>query len=307
VNRQGLRLSDGRHIDYLEFGDPAGVPAVYLHGTPSSGSEGAWIDRAAREHGVRIVSLDRPGYLGSDPYQGAPSLLAGAEDVVSVARSLGLGRFAVVGFSGGAGYALATASLAPAQVSMVHVGGGLASLAGEGSADLSWQRRIPFKLITAAPTLSAPLLASVFVLLRRGIEKRLHRPAEAAHWFFAGPAQGAQIAAIEAYVRGSDPEELRRELHDYAEGTRATRAIIGDLTAYVRPWPFQLSDLTTTVHLWHGRKDPAAPVASAEAMARQLPNAQLHIFDKEGHFVFHTHADEIAASIREATRTEEPR
>ena len=34
--RQQVRLADGRRIDYLELGDPAGVPAIYLHGTPSS-------------------------------------------------------------------------------------------------------------------------------------------------------------------------------------------------------------------------------------------------------------------------------
>ena len=60
-----------------------------------------------------------------------------------------------------------------------------------------------------------------------------------------------------------------------------------------------MSSLTTPVEIWHGLDDPAAPVSFARRTAAQLPNAQAHLFDGEGHFVFHTHGDAIAASIRE--------
>ena len=298
MTRQHVRLPDGRRIDYLEFGDPAGAPAVYLHGTPSSASEARWLHRAASGQGVRLVSLDRPGYLHSEPRAGA-SLVGAAQDVVAVADALQLGRFAVVGFSGGAGYALATAHVAPDQVTVVHLGGGIGSLAGDAGQDLPWLRRLAFRLIARAPRVSGPLLAGVFRLLRRGLVKRLDSPVEAALWFFKGPAQGAQIAAVAEYVRTSAPEDLRSELSDFAAGTRATRAIVNDLVAYVRPWPFELSSLSTPVEIWHGRDDPAAPVSFAERTASELANARAHLFDGEGHFVFHTHADAIATSIRE--------
>jgi pimeloyl-ACP methyl ester carboxylesterase len=298
VTRQQLRVADGRRIDYLEFGDPAGVPAVYLHGTPSSASEARWLHGAARAQGVRLVSLDRPGYLRSEPHAGA-SFIGVAQDVVAVARALQLGRFAVVGFSGGAGYALATAHVSPDQVTVVHVGGGIGSLAGDGWQDLAWPRRLAFRLITRAPAVSGLVLAAVFRLLRRGLQKRLDSPAEAALWFFEGPAQGAQIAAIAEYVRTSAPEELRSELTDWAAGTSATSAIIDDLVAYVRPWPFELSSFSTRVEIWHGLDDPAAPVGFAERTASELANAEAHLFDGEGHFVLHTHGEAIATSIRE--------
>src|SRR5690348_2952515 len=129
--RQHVQVADGRRIDYREFGDPDGAPAVYLHGTPSSASEGRWLDASARHARVRIVALDRPGYLGSEA-RSPVSLAAAAEDIVAVAGALGLDRFAVVGFSGGAAYSLATAHAAPERVTVVHVGGGIGSLAGEG-------------------------------------------------------------------------------------------------------------------------------------------------------------------------------
>jgi len=298
VTRQQLRLASGRRVDYLEYGDPAGAPAVYLHGTPSSAREGRWLHTAACTRGVRLVSIDRPGYLNSEPCPVA-SFTGVAQDVVAVAEVLQLGRFAVVGFSGGAGYALATAHVSPDRVTLVHLGGGIGSLAGDGGQDLPLPRRLPFKLIARAPAVSTPLLAGVFRLMRRGLRKRLDSPAEAALWFFEGPARGAQIPAVAEYVRTSTDEDLRNELNDWAASTSATRAIVSDLTAYVRRRPFDLSGVSTRVEIWHGLDDPAAPVSFAKRTASELPNAQTHLFDAEGHFVFHTHGDAIAASIRE--------
>jgi pimeloyl-ACP methyl ester carboxylesterase len=296
--RRQKRLASGRRIDYLELGDPAGAPAIYLHGTPSSASEARWLHAAARAHGVRLVSPDRPGYLGSDAASD-PSFLAVAHDVVELAGALSLGRFAVVGFSGGAGYALATAHAAPDQVTVVHLGGGMGSLAGDGWHGGAWLPRwLVFDLAAHAPRVAGPPLAGLLRLLARGIRTRLDTPAEAAIWFFTGSDRGAQVAAIAEYVRTSPPEDLRGELADYAAGTAATRAIVDDLAAYARPWPFALGDIATPVEIWHGRDDPAVPVRFAERAARELGRAQAHLFDGEGHFVFHTHADAVAASIR---------
>lgn len=298
THRQHLRLPSGRRIDYLELGDPAGVPAIYLHGTPSSASEARWLHAPARAHGVRLVAVDRPGYLASDSRPGA-GFTDVAGDVVALADALQLGRFAVVGFSGGAGYALATAHAAPEMVSVVQLGGGMGSLSGDGWQGFAWlPRRLVFGLIAHAPALSAPLLSRMLGRLARGIRDRLDSPADAAIWFFTGSDRGAQTAAIAAYVRQSAPDDLQGELRDYAAGTGATRAIMDDLRAYARPWPFDLATMTTPVEIWHGRDDPAVPVRFAERAASALPNARAHIFAGEGHFVFHTHGDAVVASIR---------
>jgi pimeloyl-ACP methyl ester carboxylesterase len=39
-------------------------------------------------------------------------------------------------------------------------------------------------------------------------------------------------------------------------------------------------------------------VSFARSLAAELPNARLHLFADEGHVVFHTHGDEVIASIR---------
>ena len=46
-----------------------------------------------------------------------------------------------------------------------------------------------------------------------------------------------------------------------------------------------------------------SPIAAAVRLASRLPNAQAHLFDGEGHFVFHAHGDAVVASIREHAST----
>ena len=60
-----LGLPDGRTLAYDDAGDHAGVPVVYLHGTPDS-RLGRPDDRVATDAGVRLLAVDRPGFGDSD-------------------------------------------------------------------------------------------------------------------------------------------------------------------------------------------------------------------------------------------------
>jgi pimeloyl-ACP methyl ester carboxylesterase len=81
-------LPDGRVLGWAEYGDQVGSPVVYLHGTP--GSRLSRPDDTALE-GIRLITLDRPGYgrstpvrrprlLGEDPVMRHRQLLADGKD-----------------------------------------------------------------------------------------------------------------------------------------------------------------------------------------------------------------------------------
>lgn len=271
----------------LEFGDGSGVPALYFHGTPSSASEARWLDRTAQAHRVRLVAFDRRGTSGA--------LTAGAEEGIAIADSLGIDRFATVGFSGGAGYALAAAHLAPDRVTVANVAG---CIGADDVGSLSRGRRLAFGAAAHTPWLLRPLLSGALRMNLRGLDDRLSDPRAAARWFFAGPARGAQVGAIEEYVEATDPGDLARDLRDMQGALDHIDVIVADLAAYARGWGFALSSLATSVEIWHGADDPAAPVVSARALAAALPNAALHVFGGEGHFVLHSHGGEVLESIR---------
>ena len=106
-----IMLADGRALAYCEWGDPTGSPVLLVHGGP--GSRLLCPDEDATvAAGVRLLTVDRPGYGGSAP-RPDPTLLDWADDVQALADRLGLERFAVVGFSAGGGYALACTARMP--------------------------------------------------------------------------------------------------------------------------------------------------------------------------------------------------
>src|SRR6185312_3853086 len=104
-----VRLADGRTLACLELGDPSGPPVLYFHGYPGSRLEARVAAAAARRLGLRLLAVDRPGF-GQSTFQTGRSIGAWAADVAALADRLALGRFSIVGVSGGGPYALACAA-----------------------------------------------------------------------------------------------------------------------------------------------------------------------------------------------------
>jgi pimeloyl-ACP methyl ester carboxylesterase len=117
-------LNDGRVLEYWDGGDPDGRPIVYHPGTPVTRVLGQWAHQAAVDAGVRFIAVNRPGYGGSTPVEGRPSLLAVGRDTVALAKQLHLGDFAICGASGGGPYAVAATIAAAGAVRALGIIGG---------------------------------------------------------------------------------------------------------------------------------------------------------------------------------------
>ncbi|WP_245731149.1 alpha/beta fold hydrolase [Rubrimonas cliftonensis] len=91
-----------------------------------------------------------------------------------------------------------------------------------------------------------------------------------------------------AYMARPGAEDIQLDLiRDY----RTNVALYPEFQSYFRAHrPLLLA-------VW-GRHDPAFIPAGAEAYRRDLPDAEVHLLDA-GHFALETHADEIAALIRD--------
>jgi pimeloyl-ACP methyl ester carboxylesterase len=112
----------GRVLRVRDAGDPDGAVVVYFHGTSSSRLDLCFGEQLAAEHGIRLVSFDRPGYGGSTP---APFGLASiGADAHAIADELGVARFAALGLSGGGPGALAAATVAGDRVTRVGIASG---------------------------------------------------------------------------------------------------------------------------------------------------------------------------------------
>ena len=101
-------LTDGRMLAFDDVGNPDGFPVVYqswwMHGRLGRHPD----DSLAADAGLRLVSVDRPGYGGSTPLA-VRTMRGSADDTEQLVDHLGIDRFALLGRSGGGLHALAAA------------------------------------------------------------------------------------------------------------------------------------------------------------------------------------------------------
>ena len=65
---------------------------------------------------------------------------------------------------------------------------------------------------------------------------------------------------------------------------------------YLRP---HLSEIKVPALVLQGRYDWVTPMAGAQEMAQQIPNAQLHVFEHSGHMVFMEEPAELVFVIKQ--------
>jgi pimeloyl-ACP methyl ester carboxylesterase len=264
---------DGRRLSVEERGDPKGRPVFLLHGTPGSRLGPAPRPSVLYRMGIRLITFDRPGYGGSDRSLGR-TVSAAAEDVRLIADALGIGRFGVVGRSGGAPHALACAALLPERTARV---GALVGLAPQDAADLDWFDGMTDANVHAYVNAAAGRHRLTATLGRRSLTIR------------------ADPAASVAEMRSGLPESDRRIFADagiqamlernFAEGLRSSAdGWVDDVMAFSTGWGFELSGIDAPVFLWHGEEDIFAPVEHTRWLGRHIPGARVEVERGAAHF-----------------------
>lgn len=263
-------LADGRTLACLELGDPAGPPVMYFHGYPGSRLEARVAAPAAARVGVRLLALDRPGF-GQSTFQKGRSIAGWASDVAALADRLELGRFSIVGVSGGGPYALACAALLSDRLARVALVCPLGPLdVADGKAGMLVQDRALLTLgAHAAP-------------LARGVVRML------AHWMRQDAERYLKfmMAGMLSPDRDlfADPGYRSIMLASSAEALRqGGRGAAWELTLIARRWDFRLQDVRMPVSLWQGLADQILPAHMARRLAAALPSCHPRYFPGEGH------------------------
>jgi len=276
-----IRLRDGRELGYGEWGDPGGWPLLYFHGWPGSRLEARLADEAAREKGVRLIAVDRPG-MGLSEYEPGRTLADWPADVLELAEALGLDRFAVLGISGGGPYAAVCAW----KLSRHLTGAGLVSCLAPPdvsglNAGMSRRNRVAFQLIGRLGVLRRVLFAVTALSVRRRPDRVLER------------------GVAEVDKRYLDRPEVKEVLvESLSEAFRGgSRGCAWEMGLYARPWGFRLEEIQTPVHLWHGEQDANAPVAMGRYLASVIPDCQATFYPGEGHLHFVDRLREIFAAV----------
>jgi pimeloyl-ACP methyl ester carboxylesterase len=263
--------------DTAADGADARLAVFWHHGTPNTGAPPEPLFPAAAERGIRWVSYDRPGYGGSTPHPGR-DIASAADDVSGIADALGIGRFAVMGHSGGGTHALASGALLPERVLGVVCVSGMAPFHAEG---LDW-----FAGMAAPGTLRAAALGRAAVeeyMASTEFDPEQFTPAD--HAAFEGRWSWLGDVAGQAQLGGPDGE-------------------VDDQLAYVAPWGFDPGQIGPPVLYLHGGQDRVAPVSHGKWLARHTPPAQLWLRPDDGHISVLSSAEAALDWLRDpATQT----
>ena len=69
-----------------------------------------------------------------------------------------------------------------------------------------------------------------------------------------------------------------------------------DDLAFAKDWGFAVSEITVPVAIWQGRQDRFVPFAHGEWLT-EIPGAEAHLLDDDGHLSLITRADEILGGL----------
>lgn len=105
----------GRVISFSEVGDPDGAAVFICVGMGLTRYVTAFYDELATTLRLRLITVDRPGVGGSEPYppNDRSGPLSWPEDILTICQHLGISNFSLLAHSAGAIYALATALILP--------------------------------------------------------------------------------------------------------------------------------------------------------------------------------------------------
>ena len=277
-----IAVGDDRQIGFAEFGDPQGRAIFWLHGTPGARRQ---IPMEARVYAearmIRLIGIDRPGIGSSTPFQ-YDTVYAFADDLRTIADTLGIDKFEVIGLSGGGPYTLACAAAMPDRVVAAGVLGGVAPTRGVDAVSGGLSTLI----VGAAPVVKlagAPLSLAASALIR------LVRPvAEPALYAYARISPEADRRLL---VR---PEFKAMFLDDLLNGSRKQLAApFADVVVFARDWGFRLDEIKVPVRWWHGDRDHIVPFEHGQHVVSRLPDAQLTHLPGESHLAGLGRAEEI--------------
>lgn len=278
----------GPHAIYWEAsGDPAGRPALYLHGGPGGG-----IQTGYRRHfdpaRFMIVGLEQRGCGRSRPLATDPdgeleanTTAALIADIEALRRHLGVDAWLLYGASWGTTLALAYAQAHPERVSGLV----LAAVTTTTAAEVAW--------VTEAMGQVFPREWEAFAAAAGAAPGQRLIDAYAAR--LADPDPGVREAAALAWCTWEDVHVsltpgLTPGLRHADPGFRLRFA-----TLVVRYWrhagfaegPGLLARMDRIAHLpgvlIHGRLDVSGPLATAWALHRAWPGSELVVLEDAGH------------------------
>ena len=256
----------------LTTGSAGALPLVIHEGTPGGLVAYPRTVEAARERGLRVVMIARPGYERSTPRPGR-RIADVAPDVAAVLDVLRADTFVSIGWSGGGPHSLACAARLPGRCLAAASVAGVAPYHAEGLDFLAGMG--PENVEEFGAALAGTDELTRYLEAEAGPLAKV--TAEKVAAALGGLVSAADRAALTGDFAASVAASLRAALGHGIAGWR------DDDLAFAAEWGFSLDPMPTPVALWQGDQDRMVPYAHGQWLAAHVGGAQAHLMPGEGH------------------------
>jgi len=274
---QHVNIGDTR-LHVVERG--SGYPLILLHGGPGLDHHmfGDYLDALADEFRLILVDQRAQGLSDMCPDE-TWSLEQMAKDVRSLAITLELDSYAVLGHSYGAFVTLQNAADFPGSASQTIVSSGLPS---SKYLESVWKNLEMFEPLELREQVTNSWEREKSVQTREEVDSLLH---DQLPFQFGNPLD-PRIAEFEKRTAGgvNSPEVLRFFANADYGGIEVED---------------KLEIVTQPVLVLAGRGDRTCAVEGAQAMANGLPNGELVVFENSGHMTYVEENEEYVKTVRE--------
>ncbi|GIL03281.1 MAG: helix-turn-helix transcriptional regulator [Alphaproteobacteria bacterium] len=272
-------LGDGRRLEYIVQGAPAGRPVLLLHNLPYGLVLPEAAIAEATRHGLKIIAPFRPGHGRSDPLPG----VAREELLSQVARDLDelLARLAVpsvklLGNIGGSSYAIRFASMFPHKVSEIVMVSRAPIWRAEWLAGLPPRQKLISMLLRYLPMMANVLVWAILSYVNRQD---------------GGDFLRRSVEDSEADLRAlDDPETLRLMVDGIRFGlTQGPEAFCRDWEAMEIDMTGEARALPHKMHIIQGAQDRITRPEFSTAFVEEVPGVTLETVEGAGNLLFYSH------------------
>jgi pimeloyl-ACP methyl ester carboxylesterase len=273
--KQSLVVEDGRAVCFAQWGDPQGFPVFVLHGTPGGRLDRHPDESRYRAAGARVITYDRAGYGGSDRLPGR-SVVDCVGDVAAIADHVGIDRFAVSGASGGGPHSLAVAARLGDRVVRARCAVGIAPYGADGLDFFEGMDPLNIAEFSWAQEGEARLVVELNRDLRETADRVAADPSK-----YLGDDWQLDEADRAVLARPDMAVVLRESTEELVRG--GVWGWVDDNLAFLKPWGFELSEITVPVEVRYGARDVLVPAAHGAWLGRHVPGAVVVVEEAEGH------------------------
>jgi pimeloyl-ACP methyl ester carboxylesterase len=280
-----LKLKDGRHLAFEQYGDENGIPVIHQHGLGDSRLARHPNNTLTIEAGIRLITVDRPGYGESSPNPGR-TYLNWATDIEQLANQLKIHKFGVMSHSGGSPYALAIGYKLKNRVSKLVLISPLGPLNVPGAAE-AMHKSFGFLLKLGW---FKPLIRIAGRSEAKRANSNIVKYAD--NWLKEAPEPDKTLFADQA-LRKMFEEGMKEAFKQGGAGWT------GDIFAGIN-WGFTPEDIQIPVKIFHGSADELLFAEMGRKLAQRIQNSDFQLYEGEGHYCIFNHWSEILTTFSDS-------